>query len=65
MGEAVVSQNPGCFDVRWTERRKRSPAVVVTASGRRGFLETFGIKIPEETANTIRASIDANGSQSP
>jgi hypothetical protein len=63
MGEAVVSQNPGCFDVRWTERRKRSPAV--TASGRRGFLETFGIKIPEETANTIRASIDANGSQLP
>lgn len=53
------------FDLGWTERRKHSSAVVVTASGKRGFLETFGIEIPEETANTIRGSIGANGSQSP
>jgi DNA-binding transcriptional ArsR family regulator len=31
------------FDLGWTERMKHSRAVIVTASGRRGFLETFGI----------------------
>jgi len=31
------------FDLGWTEKMKRSHAVVVTPSGRRGFLETFGI----------------------
>jgi len=28
---------------------KYSGAVIVTASGKRGFLETFGIGVPEET----------------
>src|SRR3984893_10696335 len=32
-----------CFDLGWTERMKHSRAVIVTASGKRGFLETFGI----------------------
>jgi hypothetical protein len=31
------------FDLRWVERTKRSHAVMVTALGRRGFRETFGI----------------------
>ena len=37
------------FDLGWTERMKHSSAVVVTASGKHGFLETFGISVPEET----------------
>ena len=31
------------FDLGWTERMKRSHAVIVTPLGRRGFRETFGI----------------------
>jgi hypothetical protein len=27
--------------------------VIVTASGKHGFLETFGIGVPEETGNGI------------
>ena len=33
---------------------KHSGAVIVTASGKRGFLETFGIGMPEETGNGTR-----------
>jgi hypothetical protein len=33
---------------------KYSRAVIVTASGKHGFLETFGIGAPEETGNGIR-----------
>jgi DNA-binding transcriptional ArsR family regulator len=40
-----------CFDLGWTERMKYSGAVIVTASGRRGFLETFGIGVPEDPGN--------------
>ena len=40
-----------CFDLGWTERMKHSRAVIVTASGKRGFLETFGIGVPEESGN--------------
>jgi len=40
-----------CFDLRWTESMKHSGAVIVTASGKRGFLETFGIGVPVETVN--------------
>jgi DNA-binding transcriptional ArsR family regulator len=43
-----------CFDLGWTERMKHSGAVIVTASGKRGFLETFGIGAPEETGNGMR-----------
>ena len=42
-----------CFDLGWTERMKHSGAVIVTASGKHGFLNTFGIGVPEETANGI------------
>jgi hypothetical protein len=37
-----------CFDLGWTERMKHSRAVIVTASGKCGFLETFGINVSEE-----------------
>ena len=43
-----------CFDLGWTERVKHSSAVIVTASGKHGFLETFGIGVPEETGNGTR-----------
>jgi DNA-binding transcriptional ArsR family regulator len=36
------------FDLGWIERMKHSRAVTVTPSGKRGFLETFGIEVPEE-----------------
>jgi hypothetical protein len=42
-----------CFDLGWTERMKHSSAVIVTASGKHGFLETFGIGVAEETGNGI------------
>ena len=35
------------FDLGWMERMRRSHAIVVTRSGRRGFRETFGIDAPE------------------
>ena len=38
-----------CFDLGWMERMKDGGAVVVTASGKHGFLETFGIGMSEET----------------
>src|ERR1700704_4333005 len=44
-----------CFDLGWTERMTHSRAVVVTASGRRGFLETFGIGASEENGMTTGA----------
>jgi len=31
------------FDLGWMERMKRSPAVIVTPLGRRGFQKTFAI----------------------
>ena len=40
-----------CFDLGWTEQMKQGGAVMVTALGRRGFRETFGIGVPEETEN--------------
>jgi DNA-binding transcriptional ArsR family regulator len=43
------------FDLGWTERMKHSRAVIVTASGKRGFLETFGISVSEEYQNRIEA----------
>jgi hypothetical protein len=36
---------------------KHSRAVTVTASGRRGFLETFSIGLPEESGNGIRGQL--------
>src|SRR2546427_7162581 len=50
-----------CFDLGWTERMKDSGAVIVTASGKRGFLETFGIGVPEETRNGRRGQHPSAG----
>jgi DNA-binding transcriptional ArsR family regulator len=43
-----------CFDLGWTERTKHGGAVIVTPTGRRGFLETFGIGGPEAIGNGAR-----------
>ncbi len=45
VGAALANR---CFDLGWTERMKHSRAVIVTASGRRGLLEAFGITVSEE-----------------
>jgi hypothetical protein len=42
-----------CFDLGWTERMKHSRAVIVTASGKCGFLETFGIGVSDENENRV------------
>jgi hypothetical protein len=39
------------FDLGWAERMAHSRAVIVTPLGKRGFLETFGIGVPEENCN--------------
>jgi hypothetical protein len=46
-----------CFDLGWTERMKHSRAVTVTAPGKRGFLETFGIGASEENANRVKTGL--------
>jgi DNA-binding transcriptional ArsR family regulator len=51
LGAALTKR---CFDLGWTERMKRSSAVIVTASGKHGFRETFGIGMSEETGNGRR-----------
>jgi DNA-binding transcriptional ArsR family regulator len=43
-----------CFDLGWTERTKHGGAVIVTPAGRRGFLRTFGVGVPEATGNGMR-----------
>src|ERR1700720_1647149 len=43
-----------CFDLGWTERAKDSSAVIGTASGKHGFLETFGIGAPDETLASVK-----------
>ena len=43
-----------CFDLGWTERMTHSRAVIVTAAGKRGFRETFGIGVREDTENGTR-----------
>jgi DNA-binding transcriptional ArsR family regulator len=59
LGAALTKR---CFDLAWTERMKHSRAVIVTASGKRGFLETFGISVSEE--NWSSTGTDGN-SRSP
>ena len=45
LGAALTKR---CFDLGWTELMRHSRAVIVTASGKRGFRETFGIGVSEE-----------------
>src|SRR5262245_40422436 len=40
LGSAITTR---CFDLGWIQKAKRSHAVIVTPSGRRGFRETFGL----------------------
>jgi hypothetical protein len=47
-GSVGAALTERCFDLGWTERARRSSAVIVTASGKHGFLETFGIDVPDE-----------------
>jgi hypothetical protein len=42
------------FDLGWTERMRQSRAVTVTASGKRGFAEVFGIAVPEQNETESR-----------
>jgi DNA-binding transcriptional ArsR family regulator len=42
-----------CFDLGWTERMKHGRAVIVTTSGKRGFLETFGISFSNENESRM------------
>ena len=49
VGAALTTR---CFDLGWTERMKHSRAVSVTASGKRGFLKTFGIGVSESGSRT-------------
>jgi DNA-binding transcriptional ArsR family regulator len=46
-GEVGAALTKRYFDLGWTERMKDSGAVIVTASGKHGFRETFGISMPE------------------
>jgi DNA-binding transcriptional ArsR family regulator len=50
IGAALANR---CFDLGWAERMKDSRAVIVTALGKRGFLETFGIGELEENGNRM------------
>jgi hypothetical protein len=43
------------LDLGWVERIKHSRAVIVTASGKRGFLETFGIDASDENWNRMKS----------
>jgi DNA-binding transcriptional ArsR family regulator len=41
------------FELGWTERMQHSRAIAVTASGKHGFLETFGITVAGENGNAV------------
>ena len=45
LGAALTKR---CFDLGWIEQIKHGGTVIVTPPGQRGFLETFGIRVPEE-----------------
>jgi len=48
LGAALTKR---CFDLGWIEQMKHGGAVIVTPAGQRGFLDTFGIGVPEENKN--------------
>ena len=45
IGAALANR---CFDLGWAERMKDSRAVIITASGKRGFIDVFGIGATRE-----------------
>ena len=56
VGAALANR---CFNLGWAERMRHSRAVIVTAPGRRGFLETFGISVPNESGSrTAQPELD-------
>jgi DNA-binding transcriptional ArsR family regulator len=56
-GAAGAALTKRYFDLGWIERIRHSRAVIVTSSGRRGFLETFGIEVPEESRNHAQRQV--------
>jgi DNA-binding transcriptional ArsR family regulator len=50
VGAALANR---CFDLGWTQRVEHSRAVIVTESGKRGFLGTFGIGPSGENTNRM------------
>jgi DNA-binding transcriptional ArsR family regulator len=48
LGAALTKR---CFDLGWIEQMNHSGAVIVTPPGQRGFLQTFGIGVPEESGH--------------
>jgi DNA-binding transcriptional ArsR family regulator len=51
LGSALTKR---CFDLGWTKRNTHGGAVSVTVSGKRGFLETFGISVHEDNGNGLK-----------
>lgn len=45
------------FDLGWIERMKHSRAVTITSYGKRGFFETFGIKVSKEGESRIEGQV--------
>jgi hypothetical protein len=39
---------PALPELGWIERSRDSRALAITAKGRRGFAETFGIDLPQQ-----------------
>lgn len=54
-----------CLDLGWIERTRDSRAIRLTPAGRRGFAETFGADIPDETAPARNARTAAPESDRP
>ncbi|MBI1774629.1 MAG: winged helix-turn-helix transcriptional regulator [Proteobacteria bacterium] len=53
IGAALATR---CFDLKWIERVKDSRAVTITASGRRGLAESFGLELAEMSQVNPRAA---------
>jgi DNA-binding transcriptional ArsR family regulator len=45
-----------CLELGWIERRDDSRAVVITAAGRRGFAETFGLSLDDRAERSAAAA---------
>jgi DNA-binding transcriptional ArsR family regulator len=45
-----------CLELGWVERRRDSRAVAITAAGRRGFAETFGLDLEDEAEHSAAAA---------
>jgi DNA-binding transcriptional ArsR family regulator len=52
LGAALTNR---LFDLGWIERMKNGRAVIITLSGKQGFLETFGIGVTAENGYAIKS----------